>query len=138
MRAYIQVHGLGKVFFSPIDVFLPSGSIVQPDIIFISSERLSIIQNRIEGIPDLCVEVVSPTGAERDRIVKRQLYAENGVREYWIIDDESKSVEVLTLDGTDYAPAGYFLTREDNADTVRSVLLPEFALSCAQVFRDTL
>jgi Uma2 family endonuclease len=141
LRAFVKKHGAGKVFFAPLDVFLPSGSVVQPDLIFIARENFSIIQERIEGVPDLCVEVVSPRGAERDRIVKRRLYAENGVPEYWIVDDESKSVEVLTLDGREYAPFGYFVAPEGVAaegqepDEVRSRVLPGFSCSSKGFFR---
>jgi Uma2 family endonuclease len=107
--------------------------------IFIARANFSIIQERIEGVPDLCVEVVSPRGAERDRIVKRRLYAENGITEYWIVDDESKSVEVLTLDGEEYAPFAYCVDASDeSSDEVRSLVLPEFPSSCAEFFRTDL
>jgi Uma2 family endonuclease len=82
------------------------------------------------GAPDLVVEIVSPLNAERDRIVKRDLYARSGVREYWLVDTLARSVEVLRLDGAAYAPAGYF-----TAGTVlASPSLPGLAIPVDAVF----
>ena len=79
---------------------------------------------------------MSPTGAERDRLIKRKLYADSGVREYWLVDDASKSVEVLSLSGQEYTPFGYFVdSGEREPDVIRSAVLRGFACPCAEVFR---
>ena len=135
LHNYVHPRKLGEVLFSPLDIRLRGGSIVQPDVIYVAQERISIIQDRVQGAPDLCVEVVSQTGAERDRSVKRRLYADNGVQEYWIVDDASRSVEVFTLAGQEYVPFGYFLATEENDDQVTSSVLPDFACSCAAFFK---
>lgn len=98
----------GKVFIAPLDVVLPSGDVVQPDIVFVASSRSDIIRERIRGVPDLVIEVLSPEGAERDRIVKRSVFLANGVPEYWIVDPETETVEVFRLIDGDYQPQGYF------------------------------
>jgi Uma2 family endonuclease len=109
LRAEVSRSGDGAVFGPPIDVLLPSGDLVEPDVLWIPRDRLRIIgKARIEGVPALVVEVVSPSRPERDRLVKRDVYARNGVPEYWIADPESKSVEVFRLLASAYAPAGYF------------------------------
>ena len=75
----------------------------QPDLLFISRERLDVIQKgRIYGAPDLTVEILSSGTASRSRNWKRNLYARHGVREYWIVDPFSKTVEVLELTGGEY------------------------------------
>jgi len=92
---------LGEIFFSPIDVVFGSGDereVVQPDLIFIASTRQQIITPKeIQGAPDLIVEILSPATAERDRIYKRHLYGRYGVREYWIVDPDDKTVDVYSL-----------------------------------------
>ena len=124
----------GTVWIAPLDVHLPSGDIVQPDLIFVRTENWEILQDWIRGTPDLLIEIVSPSNAERDRIVKRALYARNGVSEYWIVDPDVRTVEVLRLrDGT-YEPAGYFGA---GTELVSSVL-PDLRLPIDEVFRPAL
>jgi Uma2 family endonuclease len=122
----------GGVWVGPVDVHLPGGNIVQPDVLWIASDRRGIVGERVDGPPDLAVEVVSPTHPERDRIVKRRLYARAGVREYWIVDPEARGIEVLSLAGDDWRPAGWFTA----GTTLVSPLLPELRLAVDEVFRD--
>jgi Uma2 family endonuclease len=99
----IEHSGLGRVFAAPVDVELGPATIVQPDIVVVlhgSAARLS--EQRIIGPPDLIVEITSPSTASYDRREKRDLYANVGVREYWIADPASRSVELLSLDGASY------------------------------------
>ncbi len=120
----------GEVFIAPLDVHLPSGDVVQPDVLYVAKGNRGIIQDWIRGVPDLVVEIVSPTGAERDRIVKRDLYARNGVPEYWIVDPGERSVEVLRLAGKQYRAAGWF--RGDMI--LRSPGFPTLALPLTEFF----
>ena len=85
----------GRVFLAPLDVFLRDHSVVQPDLLYVSKERRSLVGERVEGAPDLLVEVLSPGTARRDRGDKLRLYAETGVREYWIVDPEGRQIEFL-------------------------------------------
>ena len=129
LRAHVITNKLGEVLYAPLDVHLPSGDIVQPDVIFVSSGNQNILQDWIRGVPDLLVEVVSPEGAERDRIIKRDLYARNGVREYWLVDDGSASVEVLKLEGSTFTSHGYF----EKDDIVTSTVLADLALPVREI-----
>jgi Uma2 family endonuclease len=90
------------------------------------------VQDWVRGAPDLIVEVLSPDGLERDRIVKRDLYAQNGVREYWIVDPEAKTVEVFTLRDSRYEPNGYF----ESNDILASPLLSGFQLAMPDLFAE--
>ena len=95
---FVQERDLGQVFFVPFDVVLSDTDVVQPDLIFVSREREHIITHaNIQGAPDLVVEILSPSTAERDRTVKRRLYAEHGVKEYWQVEPEAQTVTVLLL-----------------------------------------
>jgi Uma2 family endonuclease len=98
IRNQVQRHKLGKVFVAPFDVVLDSENTVQPDLIFVATANLGIIQPRaIFGTPDLLIELISPSSVRRDRYDKKELYARFGVKEYWIGDPANKSLEILTL-----------------------------------------
>jgi len=92
---FITERDLGLVLFAPVDVYFEEQETYQPDIIFIVKERLPIIEHaRINGAPDLVVEILSPSTAYYDLKKKARIYARHGVREYWIIDPEDKSIEI--------------------------------------------
>jgi Uma2 family endonuclease len=98
LRTHVLRNKLGKVFMSPVDVVLDPENTVQPDIVFVASANLSIIQRpAIFGVPDLLVELVSPSSVRRDRYDKKALYARFGVKEYWIGDPANKALEILAL-----------------------------------------
>ncbi|MDN5344615.1 MAG: hypothetical protein PWQ18_726 [Clostridia bacterium] len=99
MMDHVTANDLGIVLDAPIDVYLEKTETYQPDILFISRERLNIVkQEKIEGAPDLVVEILSPSTAYYDLRKKYRLYEKHGVREYWIVDPEEKSIQVFTLD----------------------------------------
>ena len=88
---------LGILMYAPTDVVLSTNEKPQPDILFISKERLDIItEANIQGAPDLVIEILSPSTANRDKVEKSRLYYKHGVKEYWIVDPDSKYIEVLT------------------------------------------
>lgn len=97
LRTFVKANDLGSVFYAPLDVVLSDENVVQPDILFISKERDNIIkEENIQGPPDLVVEIISPSTAERDRSLKKALYGKFGVREYWIVDPEIKQLRYGT------------------------------------------
>ena len=106
LKAWVRQHQLGKTALAPIDMVLTTRRATQPDVVFISNERLGIIKERIMGVADLVAEVISPGSRRRDRIDKRDLYEQHGVQEYWLIDSEAKTVEVLHLESGTYQLAG--------------------------------
>ncbi len=86
---------LGEVLHSPIDVYFSETETYQPDILFIAEARFNIIaEDKIEGAPDLIMEILSPSTAYYDLKVKKRVYAKSGVREYWVIDPIEKSIEI--------------------------------------------
>jgi Uma2 family endonuclease len=96
----------GWMFLAPLDVFFAGADPVQPDIVFILPQsKVRLAQRGVEGPPDLLIEVLSPVNRSHDLLTKRALYVHGGVREYWIVDPESRSVDVLTLDGGVLGPA---------------------------------
>ncbi len=105
-HTHVERHRLGHVCVSPLDVILDAERdlILQPDIVFVSSERAGIIRDRIWGAPDLVVEVLSPSNRGYDRMVKRELYERLGVAHYWIVDpgaeDRDPQIVALELDAS--------------------------------------
>ncbi len=85
----------GFVILSPMDCHLLNGAIVQPDVGYVSKERLDIVQHRIVGAPDIAIEVLSPGTRRFDRITKLGTYEKNGVREAWLVDPDGQTVTVF-------------------------------------------
>ena len=128
LDAHVTSNGLGEVTIAPMDTILDPYNVVEPDILYISNERRSIIGERVHGAPDLCVEVLSPSTAVRDRAIKRTVYAKFGVREYWIVDPDVGSVEVFA------APALERLATYQSRDRLRSPILPDLDLPLEPIF----
>ncbi len=84
-----------KAFMEP-DVFLDEQNNFVPDVL-IACDRDKIKQNGIYGAPDLVVEILSPSTAAKDKGIKKAVYEKTGVKEYWIVDPESKSIDVYHL-----------------------------------------
>src|SRR5262245_6821036 len=90
----------GVVCVSPMDVVFDSARalVLQPDLMFISTERRALIRDRVYGAPDLVVEVLSMGSARRDRGLKLRLYRKYGVRECWLVSEHARRVEVVSFD----------------------------------------
>lgn len=122
---HVKSHKLGECLAAPCDVILDARTVVQPDLIFVSNERSSIItEKNIQGAPDLVVEILSPSTAGRDRVVKLRLYARFGVPHYWLIDLTERIFEVFELDGTRYRLA---VVHEEH-ETFRPTLFPGLSI----------
>jgi Uma2 family endonuclease len=99
----------GEVFFSRTGVKLSEDSVTEPDLVVVLSEHAHQVGEAwIEGAPDLVVEILSPGTASRDLSVKREIYEQSGIPEYWIVDRKAGAVEVLTLEGRRYVRFGRF------------------------------
>ncbi len=131
LHAHVKQRRLGAVYDAPVDVILGENTVVQPDILFVERERLKLVSERgIEGGPDLIVEILSPASRAVDRTTKMHLYAQAGVREYWIVDPDAKSLEVFALDAGSYVLEAALRQGE----THRSALLADLDVSLEEVF----
>jgi Uma2 family endonuclease len=106
----VQERGQGEVFVAPLDVIMSPTRVVQPDLIVVRPEHRDILREHVEGVPDLLVEVLSPSNHKHDLVTKRRFYARNRVSEYWIVDPEAQTVEVLELvdGGLSYRQHGWY------------------------------
>lgn len=109
LRRLLQDPGHGWVYHAPIGVEFPDTEEgVQPDIIYVSRAHADrLVDEGIRGAPDLVVEILSPGTAERDRTIKRKLYARQGVRQYWIVDLESEWVDLWDFESGAGEPVRY-------------------------------
>ena len=132
LNSFVRERGLGHVITAPADVVLSDTNVVQPDLFFVSTEREQIITRpNIQGAPDLAVEIRSPSTDERDRTVKRKLYAEHGVKEYWLVDPDAITVTVLVLGEGAFQEAGVYR----KGQTVTSPTLKGFSVNLDDIFR---
>ena len=118
MSNYATDKDLGEVLAAPCGVRLPNQPVpLEPDIFFIKKERLRIIhKNYVEGVPDIIVEILSPSNISYDRQDKFEVYQEVGVPEYWLVDYRNQTVEVFILTEGAYTLSGKY----EMGDTVVS------------------
>ena len=130
---YVSENRLGRVYSAPFDVMLSDTDVVQPDLLFVSNERAHVFTAaNVQGAPDLVVEILSPSTAERDLTFKRRLYARHGVSEYWIVDTDAGSVTVLLLREGEFEAVGEY----GPGGTLTSPVLPGFELRVDDMFGD--
>ncbi len=131
LEKFVTEHDLGEIFYAPCDVRLDDENVVQPDIMFISKDRLHIIgEKNIQGAPDLVIEILSESTAYRDLVQKKSLYAQHGVKEYWVVVPEKEIVEVYILRETLYALHKTFRKGE----SLDSPTFPDFRIGLTNVF----
>jgi Uma2 family endonuclease len=133
LRTYVRERQLGIVISAPFEIHLPDiAQPVQPDVLFIAAERAPRPgAEGFTGAPDLIVEVLSQSTARTDRLVKFGAYERAGVREYWLVDPRTHSVEVYSLsEESTYEMAGQYTPGE----TVASTVLGDLALPVNDLF----
>ena len=98
LETFAHQHRLGVVLPSPIDVLFGEGDYFEPDVVFVRAEHEHLVGDRgIECAPDLVIEILSPSTADRDRGIKLERYRHFGVPEYWIVDLDARAIEVWRL-----------------------------------------
>ncbi len=124
----------GRLATAPADVFFEGANPVQPDIMAMLPGGGAIGHGRgIEGVPDLLIEVLSPSNRGHDVLTKRALYARAGVGEYWIFDPMNQTVEMLTLD----RDALHTAQNAAGDDDAISPLRGDIAFPLARIFAGT-
>jgi Uma2 family endonuclease len=131
LHQHVLDHGLGEILSSPIDVILDRGTVVQPDVLFVSTQRSGMISKRgIEGPPDLVVEILSDGTESFDRGAKRQIYLRYGVTHYWIVDPDARLLAEYVRSGNDYE----LRATHASPSVCRATLFPELELDLSRVF----
>lgn len=114
LAVFIEEHNLGEVLAAPFEVHLSKSTRpVQPDVLFIKAENWpGAGVSFYDGVPDLIVEVISPSSIRTDQHIKFNAYEQAGVPEYWIANPKTRSVEIFTLSGREYALLGQYAEDE--------------------------
>ena len=131
---HVEKESLGEVYISPLDAIFDPYTVLQPDILFVSKERQAEVEKeRIEGTPDLVVEVLSPSTFHKDLRRKMTVYSRFGVQEYWVVDPEMKTIELYCQEKQ--GKEGLELARRFSADeTFESRLLAGFRIAVSGIF----
>jgi Uma2 family endonuclease len=131
LRAHTRATGIGGAFMAPLDVELAPNNTFQPDIVvLLKASRRKLKARHIIGAPELVVEIISPTSETHDRYRKLAAYARAGVPEYWIVDPDSRTVEVLLLESGKYLSRGVYRGKA----TLPSLVVPGLAVEVEQFF----
>jgi Uma2 family endonuclease len=131
LLTYIEFAGLGRVFTAPADVELSERDVVQPDVFVVLNEHLDrLFKSHVIGAPDLVVEVSSPSTVRHDLTEKLLAYARAGVPEYWVVNPDAETVEVLLLEDGAYSSLGVFYGRS----VLPSRVAPDMPVKVEQFF----
>ena len=131
LRNFAEEHRLGEVYVAPCDVVLSDTDVVQPDLLFISRAREhTLTDENVRGAPDLVIEILSPSTADRDLGYKHELYGRHGVLEYWIVDPMAETIAVHQQRNGSLELAETFGRR----DTLRSGVLEGLHLELDDIF----
>ena len=128
---FAEEHGVGEVYVAPFDVVLSDTDVVQPDLLFISRGREhTLTEKNVRGAPDLAIEILSPSTADRDLGYKYDLYGRHGVLEYWIVDPMAETIAVHQQRNGSLELAETF----ERQDTLRSRVLKGLHLKLDDIF----
>ncbi|CAA9589842.1 MAG: hypothetical protein AVDCRST_MAG88-4671 [uncultured Thermomicrobiales bacterium] len=123
--------GYGRSFAAPTGVVLPTGDSAEPDLLFIRRDRLHIIApDKVRGVPDLVIEILSPSNPENDLIRKYQANKRAGVPFYWVVDPAARAVQPYTLREGAYAADATL----PSGDRLGSLLFPDITLDVGRLF----
>ena len=137
-QLFLQVYGfvsqrqMGEVLFAPLDILVQREPLRtrQPDLLFVSNERVGILSQIIEGAPDLVAAILSPGNSRADVEAKLADYAGLGVRECWLVSPEARSVEVLGITENDWSRVAMY----GLGDQVQSQVLAGLAIQVTELF----
>lgn len=131
-----------EVFAAPFDVFLPADpaldddavdTVVQPDVVVVC-DPAKVNARGCRGAPDLVVEILSPWTSHMDQLVKHELYARHGVREFWVVDPGNRFVRVYRLDAAAAPPRFAEPVTVTGGGVVETPVLPGCAISVEELF----
>ena len=103
LLSYLETHPVGTVLTAPCDILLSDTDLVQPDLLYVrNNSKAHVTEQNVQGPPDVVVEILSPGTAARDRDLKRKRYERFGVQEYWLVDPDHNTLEILVLKAGQY------------------------------------
>ena len=133
VQRFVREHGLGAVWYAPLDVIVQQEPlrVRQPDLLFVSNENSGILSDRINGGPDLVVEILSPSNSRSDIERKLADYAQIESKECWVVSPEARTVELLRLESGKWVRQALY----GLGDVLESPMLPGFRLPVSDIFQ---
>ncbi len=129
---FLKSNPIGRILYAPVDVVLSETNVFQPDILFVANENSKIItEKNITGAPDLVIEILSPSTGYYDLTEKKDVYAEFGVKEYWIVDLKKQSIEFYTNETKKFKSE----QRLETSGILKSRVLDSFEISLQKMFQ---
>ena len=137
LLTHLDQRGSGQVFHAPFDVKLSLFTVLVPDLVYFAAERFAQVVNEkhATAAPDLVVEILSPGTRRRDKGRKRAVYDREGVREYWIVDPETRSITVLRRPRAGAGLTDVTVLTLAKGETLESPLFPGLQVPLREVFR---
>ena len=127
---HVAKHKLGKIYAAPMDTIFTLNDTVQPDILFVSNERLHIVDRQIKGAPDLVVEILSDGNTAKEMSYKKHLFETHGVKEYWLIN-----LKKLTLTQYENIEGEFFIKNVlDTEGVLNAISVEGFQLKLNEIF----
>ncbi len=136
IRGWLEHHPIGKVFYAPFDVVFSRFDVVEPDLLYLSHARATeaLTAANVQGVPELVIEIGSPSTRKRDETIKRRLYERTGVSEYWVVDPELDVIRVYRRDAGGFTrPVELPLEAKE---VLTTALLPGLELPLERIFQD--
>jgi Uma2 family endonuclease len=132
---WLESHPIGQIFYAPFDVVFTNFDVVEPDLLYLSNARAkeALTAVHVLGVPELVIEIGSPSTRQRDETVKRRLYERAGVTEYWVVDPELDLIRVYRRESAGFARPVELSA--EAGDVLSTALLPGLDIPLSRVFR---
>ncbi|HVQ14795.1 MAG TPA: Uma2 family endonuclease [Vicinamibacterales bacterium] len=132
---WLERNPMGELFHAPFDVVFSEFDVVEPDLLYLSKARAAdaLTPLHVRGVPELVIEIGSPSTRKRDETTKRRLYERTGVSEYWVIDTEIDAVRIYRREGDAFGRVVELSA--DAGDVLTTPLLSGLDLLLSRVFK---
>jgi len=132
MLNFLEDKEMGGYIAGSVDVVFDDGNVFQPDLLYVAEERVAeLVKGRIEGAPDIAIEILSPSNAYYDLIQKKEMYEKYGVKEYIIFDPIAKNASLYVLKDGAY----YLHQKAQQNELLHSVVLAGFDFDLNYLFK---
>jgi Uma2 family endonuclease len=128
---HVKMNNLGKVSAAPMDTIFTPHETFQPDILFVSINRLSIIDRQVKGAPDFIVEILSDGNSPKEMSHKKDIYESTGVKEYWFINLKKKTLTQYENVDNKFVERNIFKTE----GIVQSIVVQGFEMKLSDIFQ---
>lgn len=130
----LRDHPMGEIFAAPFDVVFSNFDVVEPDLLYIAAEHSGVLTDKhVRGAPDLVIEILSGSTRKRDEQIKRRLYEQFGVQEYWVVDPELETIKVYRRSAQTFERVAE--CSRETRDVLTTPLLPGLSILLDELFR---